>query len=95
MSKKKEKFMADENFEKTNAKIGELGRAIESLKDVLANKKTTVCQQREAYKNNMAQKNAKVDELKNALEMTIQKLDTTAQKIDEVIRENGSGNNSN
>ncbi|MBR2300210.1 MAG: hypothetical protein IJ870_06555 [Alphaproteobacteria bacterium] len=87
--------MADDNFEKTSAKLDELSRSIEALKAVLEVKKTAVCQQKEAYKGNMAQKNARVDELKSALEMTIQKLDTATRKIDEVISENGSGNNSN
>ena len=45
--------------------------------------------------NNMAEKARQIEELRKALNMAAQKIGESVENIDEVIRENGSGNNSN
>jgi len=93
--KKKENFMEEQNLEKTNFALDELKKSVHGLKDMLDDKKTSIIQQQEAYRSNMFQKNKKIDELQSALEMTIKKIEVMAQKIDGVIEQDGSSNNSN
>ena len=50
-------------------------------------------EQKEAYKNNMAKKNAEIERFRQLMVTAVQKIDSSAQKIEEVIKENGTSNN--
>ena len=87
--------MIDQNLERTNAALSELTQSVDTLKVVLKKRKAALLQQKEAYQNNMAQKNAQINRLKSALETAVDKIGRAAQKIDEVLEENGTSHNSN
>ena len=91
--KKKENFMEDQKLEQTTAALGEMKESLNALMRALDAKRNTLAQQKENYKNNVTEKNAEIEKLKQALSMAAQKIEKSALKIDEVIKENGSGNN--
>jgi len=87
--------MEEQNLERTNAALKELGSSIENLRHALNVKKNAFLQQKEAYKNNIQSKNAEIGMLQKAIEDAYQTVSQSAQKIVEVIEKNGTGNNSN
>jgi len=87
--------MTIENFEHTSEALSELKQSIQNLENVCKQVKTSTLNQMEAYQNSAMQNGVKVEALKAALETTVQKIDATSQKIDEVIRQNGTNHNTN
>ena len=85
--------MGMEHFEKTAESLERLSESLEKLRAVAQNKKSAVKGQREVYHNNMMQKNEHINRLKQAVAHAAERIGETTRKIDEVIKENGSGNN--
>ena len=81
-------------MERTNAALKELSESMENLLRVLNAKKNALLQQKEAYKNNMQNKNAEIEKLQKTIEAAFQTIEASAQKINEVIENNGTSNNS-
>ena len=67
----------------------------ELFETTLKNKKNAVAQQRQSYKNNMAQKNEQIENLNKSISQALSKVVSVAQKIDMVLKEDGSSNNNN
>ncbi len=93
--KKKDNFMETQNLEQTEQAISRLKESVSTLSKVVDVKRAAIAQKQEAYHNNMAEKARQIEELRKALNMAAQKIGESVENIDEVIRENGSGNNSN
>ncbi len=85
--------MNEQKLERTNAAIDEMKKSLSALMGTLDAKRADISRQKENYQNNVAKKNAEIEKLKQALSMAAQKIESSALKIDEVIKENGSGNN--
>ena len=82
-----------QNLHQTSIAVADLKQSLSRLRDVLLKKKNAISQQRDAYKANIATKNAEIEHLKQAVTTAAQKINSSIQKIDEVIGENGSSNN--
>jgi len=68
---------------------------LQQLQETLQGKKNALLQQRQSYKHNMAEKTKQIDDLKQTVADTLSKVTGVAQKIDMVLKEDGSGNNNN
>lgn len=93
--KKKDNFMETQKLERTEQAINRLKESVGTLSQIVDEKKAAFAQKKETYKNNMAEKTQQIEALRKALSMAAQKISDSVENIDEVIRENGSGNNSN
>jgi len=81
-----------QNFEKTAESLTLVAQSLDRLRAVVNGKKNSLWQKRGDYENAVAQKNAQIERLKKVVAQTAEKIGQSAQKIDEVIKENGSGN---
>ena len=89
------KYMDIKNLSKTAQCLQELNSVIAEFETTLKNKKNAVAQQRQSYKNNMAQKNEQIENLNKSISQALSKVVSVAQKIDMVLKEDGSSNNNN
>lgn len=87
--------MENENFNLTQKALGDLRLGLENLQKNFAVKKNACIQQKQSYKHNLSEKNNEIENLKNTVRSVSEKIGTTLDKIDMVLKENGSGNNSN
>ena len=83
------------NLPKTEKAFEALEAALKDFQGVLQNKKNALLQQRQSYKNNISEKNKQIDDLKEVVGSALSKVTTVAQKIDMVLKEDGSSNNNN
>ena len=84
-----------ENLPQTKKALSELDNMLNRLQQSLQNKKNAISQQRQSYKHNMTQKNEQIDVLKETVANTLNKVINATQKIDMVLKEDGSSNNNN
>ena len=84
-----------ENLPQTKKALSELDNMLNRLHQSLQNKKNAIGQQRQSYKHNMTQKNEQIDVLKETVANTLNKVINATQKIDMVLKEDGSSNNNN
>ncbi len=84
-----------ENLPQTKKALSELDNMLNRLHQSLQNKKNAISQQRQSYKHNMTQKNEQIDVLKETVANTLNKVINATQKIDMVLKEDGSSNNNN
>ncbi len=82
-----------QDFTKTSQSLLQLKACLDRLRDLSVKKKNALTQQRESYKNNIFQKNSEIQHLKEIIKLAAKRIDESAQKINEVIKENGSSNN--
>jgi len=85
--------MDKQNLKKTAAAMQMLEDALNHLKQAVEVKKFAVNRQRVAYKQNMTEKNAQLDSLKRAVGAAAAKAEELSNKIDRVLKEDGSSNN--
>ena len=78
--------MAQQNFEQTNLALDALKQSVDDLFGILNAKKNGIIQQKESYRKNIEQKNAKIDMLTKAIENAAEKINQSVQKIDEVTK---------
>lgn len=83
------------NLPKTEKAFEALEAALKEFQGALQNKKNALVQQRQSYKHNMSEKNKQIDDLKEVVGSALSKVTTVAQKIDMVLKEDGSSNNNN
>ncbi len=83
------------NLPKTDKSLSEFDNLINQIQSVLQTKKNAIMQQRQSYKHNMAEKTKQIDALKETITTTLNKVTTVADKIDMVLKEDGSSNNNN
>ena len=95
MYKKKVNFMEEQQFQQTKEALEQFKESLNVLKNAVEGRKNALFQQKEAYKNNMAAKNEEILRLKNLVASAAEKVSNCVLTIDEVLKENGSGNNSN
>lgn len=84
-----------ENLPQTDKALSNFEEMLKKLQVALQNKKNAVFQQRQSYKHNMAEKTKQIDTLKTTVSNTLNKVTMVAQKIDMVLKEDGSSNNNN
>lgn len=84
-----------ENLPQTKKALSELDNMLNRLHQSLQNKKNAISQQKQSYKHNMTQKNEQIDVLKETVANTLNKVINVTQKIDMVLKEDGSSNNNN
>ena len=87
--------METENFKLTFEALDALNDSVELLKQTIEARKDAILQQKESYRQNITQKNSEIEYLKQIIAKTIEKVGVCATAIDEVLNDNGSGNNSN
>lgn len=87
--------MDKQQFIKTRQAVADLQTELKNLRQVAESKKYAITQQRQSYKNNMAEKNSRLENLTKAVADMALKTDATIQKIEMVLNEDGSGNNNN
>ncbi len=87
--------MEEQQFQQTIEALEQIRESLDVLKNAIEGRKNALFQQKEAYKNNMAAKNEEIMRLKNLVADAAQKVGNCVLTIDEVLKENGSGNNSN
>ncbi|MBE6451459.1 MAG: hypothetical protein E7016_05805 [Alphaproteobacteria bacterium] len=83
------------NLPQSEKALNELESLLQQLQETLQGKKNALLQQRQSYKHNMAEKTKQIDDLKQTVADTLSKVTGVAQKIDMVLKEDGSGNNNN
>lgn len=83
------------NLSKTMQSLEELNSVLKEFEITLKNKKNAIVQQRQSYKNNMSQKNEQIESLSKNIVQTLSKVTSVAQKIDMVLKEDGSSYNNN
>ena len=83
------------NLPQSEKALFELNEVIKKFEEALHSKKNALFQQRHAYKHNIAEKTKQVDALKQTISDTLGKVTNVAQKIDMVLKEDGSSNNNN
>ena len=84
-----------ENLPQTSKSLTDFEKTIEKFQVALQNKKNAILQQRQSYKHNMAEKTKQIETLKTTVANTLNKVTSVAQKIDMVLKEDGSSNNNN
>lgn len=84
-----------QNFPKTSQTVQELQAAIKELKQVFESKKNAFLQQKQAYKRNMAEKNAQLEMFSKTTADAVAMIDRAVEQIDKVMDENGTSNNHN
>ena len=87
--------MDREHFNLTFEALNALNDGIDLLRQTIDARKNALLQQKESYRLNMAQKNDEIEQLKRIIADTAEKVGVCAVKINEVLSDNGSGNNSN
>lgn len=87
--------MDKQQFIKTRQAVADLQAELKNLKQAAESKKYALTQQRQSYKNNMAERNLRLENLTKAVADMALKTDATIQKIEMVLNEDGSGNNNN
>ncbi len=85
--------MDEQKFMQTAHALESLDSVLKSLKQAIEVKKYAVGQQRQSYKQNLAQKNSQLEALKQAASETLLKVGSAVEKIDMVLKEDGSSNN--
>ena len=84
-----------ENLPQTSKSLKDFEKTLEKFQVALQNKKNAILQQRQSYKHNMADKTKQIETLKTTVSNTLIKITNVAQKIDTVLKEDGSSNNNN
>ena len=84
-----------ENLPQTDKALQEFNGLIKQIQSALQVKKNAIDQQRHSYKHNMSEKTKQIDEFKTTVANTINKVANVVQKIDMVLKEDGSSNNNN
>ncbi len=84
-----------ENLPQTAKALSDFEEVVQKLQVVLQNKKNAVFQQRQSYKHNMSEKVKQIEMLKETVTNTLGKVTNVVQKIDMVLKEDGSSNNNN
>lgn len=87
--------MDKKKFVNTAAALEEINLAVERLKKSVESKRSALLQQRQSYKQNAAEKNARLAQFRQTAADALIKVENMAQKIDMVLSENGSSNNHN
>lgn len=80
-----------QKFPLTAQAISEIETALDHLKTVSESKKNSLSQQKQAYKRNMADKNAQIDMFATTTAKALETIGQTVRQIDEVLEENGTG----
>lgn len=73
----------------------ELDLILKRIQQAVESKKYALGQQKQAYKKNMAEKNAKLESLNTAAQKVLEAVDQAVSNIDVVLKENGSSNDNN
>lgn len=93
--KGRKKLIDKQKFPLSAEAVHQIENAMKELKQQLEAKKFALAQQKQDYKRNMAEKNAKMDSLNAAVAKVLQSVTTVVSHIDMVLEEDGSGNNNN
>ena len=84
-----------QKFSQTALVLEEIHNELKNLKQAVDNKKFALGQQRQSYKQNMAEKNLQLENFNKTTAAALQKVETVMEKIDRVLNEDGSSNNNN
>lgn len=87
--------MDTQKFSRTALVLDEIHKELKNLKQAADNKKFALGQQRQSYKQNMAEKNIRLENLNKTTAAALQQVEKVMVKIDMVLKEDGSSNNNN
>lgn len=87
--------MDKQKLVRTMKAFGELQASLKGLKQAVEAKKYALGQQRASYKQNVTEKNARLENLNKTVAEVLVRTAAVTQKIDMVLNEDGSDNNNN
>ncbi len=87
--------MIKQEFKLSSAAFEELRRSVNALKTAEQSLKGRLFQQREAYKNNMKNKNEEIERLRQIIAEASNNIAGCVSTIEEVLDQNGSSHDSN
>lgn len=87
--------MDKQKLVRTMKAFDEMQASLKSLTQALEAKKYALGQQRMSYKQNVTEKNARLENLNKTVAEVLAKTEAVTRKIDMVLNEDGSDNNNN
>lgn len=87
--------MDKQKLVRTMKAFDELQAALKGFKQAVEAKKYALGQQRASYKQNVTEKNARLETLNKTVAEVLARTAAVTQKIDMVLNEDGSDNNNN
>lgn len=87
--------MDEQKFMQTSKALQAIQNEIDGLQKIIEKKKYAIVQQRQSYKANMAEKNARLEAMQNTVNTAALKTSEVIKKIEMVLNEDGSGNDNN
>ncbi len=87
--------MDKQKLVRTMKAFDEMQASLKSLTQALETKKYALGQQRATYKQNVTEKNARLENLNKTVAEVLAKTEAVTRKIDMVLNEDGSDNNNN
>jgi NADH:ubiquinone oxidoreductase subunit D len=87
--------MDKQKLARTMKAFDEMQASLKALKQSLEAKKYALGQQRASYKQNVTEKNARLENLNKTVAEVLAQTAAVIQKIDMVLNEDGSDNNNN
>lgn len=87
--------MDEQKFMQTSKVLQAIQNEIDGLQKIIEKKKYAIVQQRQSYKANMAEKNARLEAMQNTVNTAALKTSEVIKKIEMVLNEDGSGNDNN
>lgn len=87
--------MDKQKLVRTMKAFDEMQASFKSLTQALETKKYALGQQRASYKQNVTEKNARLENLNKTVAEVLAKTEAVTRKIDMVLNEDGSDNNNN
>ncbi len=87
--------MDEQKFMQTSKALQAIQNELDGLQKIIEKKKYAIVQQRQSYKANMAEKNARLEAMQNTVNTAALKTSEVIKKIEMVLNEDGSGNDNN
>lgn len=87
--------MDTQKLAQTARVLDEIRNELKNLKHTADNKKNALGQQRQSYKQNMAEKNMRLEDAAKTATAALQQVEKIMANIDMVLNEDGSSNNNN
>lgn len=87
--------MDKQKLVRTMKAFDEMQASLKGLAQALETKKYALGQQRASYKQNVTEKNARLENLNKTVAEVLAKTEAVTRKIDMVLNEDGSDNNNN
>lgn len=87
--------MDEQKFVQTANVLKTMQEELDGLQKMIEKKRYAIVQQRQSYKANMAEKNARLEVMRETVNSAALKTNEAIKKIEMVLNEDGSGNNNN